>query len=184
MPVFQLGKEPIFPHTELAEESGLLAIGGDLTTERLVQAYAHGIFPWYSEGEPVMWWSPDPRMVLYLNQFKVSKSLKQLLRNNTFRVEFDTNFRLVIESCAQVPRAGQKGTWITQDMKNAYIDLHASGYAHSVEVYEQHQLVGGLYGVNLGKTFFGESMFHKKRCFKGGTFSPGGKIEKMEISIH
>jgi len=110
MPVFQLGKEPIFPHTELAEESGLLAIGGDLTTERLVQAYAHGIFPWYSEGEPVMWWSPDPRMVLYLNQFKVSKSLKQLLRNNTFRVEFDTNFRLVIESCAQVPRAGQKGT--------------------------------------------------------------------------
>ena len=162
MPVFQLENAPYFPPPRLAEASGLLAVGGDLGVERLVQAYAHGIFPWFSEDSPILWWSPDPRMVLYPERFKVSKSLRNTLRKDTFKVQFDRAFGKVIHACARVPRKDQPGTWITPGMIQAYIDLHEAGYAHSVEVYHGGDLVGGLYGVVLGKFFFGESMFHTR----------------------
>lgn len=163
MPVYQLDNEPVFPYPDLASASGLLAIGGDLSEERLIQAYAHGIFPWYSEGDPIMWWSPDPRMVLDLRDFKVSKSLRRLVQQKVFEVSFDACFREVIEACSQVPRKGQPGTWITHEMMDAYTKLHHRGLAHSVEVFSAGRLAGGLYGVSLGKAFFGESMFHHRR---------------------
>jgi leucyl/phenylalanyl-tRNA--protein transferase len=163
MPVFQLEKEPIFPLPQLAEDSGLLAVGGDLSVERLIQAYAHGIFPWYSEGDPILWWSPDPRMILFPDRFKVSKSLRKVIEAGKFDVLFDTHFGEVIRACARVPRKGEKGTWITEAMINAYTDLHEAGYAHSVEIYADGELVGGLYGVSLGSAFFGESMFFRQR---------------------
>lgn len=163
MPIYQLTQEHVFPMPSLAEPSGLLAVGGDLTADRLIQAYAHGIFPWYSEDDPILWWSPDPRMVLYPEKLKVSKSLLRTIRNAEFKVTFDADFRAVIKACAHVPRLDQAGTWITEEMVEAYIHLHDEGYAHSVEVYHNEKLVGGLYGLSLGKAFFGESMFHLKR---------------------
>lgn len=163
MPVFQLREDPLFPNPHLADDSGLLAIGGDLGTDRLIQAYAHGIFPWYSEGEPIMWWSPDPRMILYPNKLKISKSLQQQLNKDSYQVSFDKHFDKVIAACAQVPRFGQSGTWITTEMLEAYQKLHEEGYAHSVEVMESGKVVGGLYGISLGKAFFGESMFYHRR---------------------
>jgi leucyl/phenylalanyl-tRNA--protein transferase len=163
MPVFQLTHELVFPEPELADHSGLLAVGGDLSAERLILAYANGIFPWYSQGEPLLWWSPDPRMILYPHQLKISKSLKQSLRNKNFEVRFDTAFSEVIRSCKQAPRPGQNGTWITHEMQNAYIRLHEMGWAHSVEAWKEDKLVGGLYGVSIGKVFFGESMFFEQR---------------------
>lgn len=163
MPVYQLPQEPVFPDPEEAQPSGLLAVGGDLSAQRLVQAYAHGIFPWFSKGDPILWWSPDPRMVLYPDKLKLSKSLLRNIRNGGFRVSFDTDFRAVIEACARVPRNDQDGTWITPEMVQAYIRLHESGIAHSVEVTRNNKLVGGLYGLSLGKAFFGESMFYLER---------------------
>jgi leucyl/phenylalanyl-tRNA--protein transferase len=163
MPIYALNKEPIFPDPNLADESGLLAVGGDLSVDRLVQAYSNGIFPWYSQGEPILWWSPDPRMVLFPENFKISKSLKQTLKNKSFEVKFDTNFREVIKRCAEVPRRGQPGTWITKEMSNAYQNLFKEGIAHSVETYQNGNLVGGLYGLSLGAVFFGESMFQTER---------------------
>jgi len=138
----------------------LLAVGGDLSSERLLAAYANGIFPWYSENEPILWWSPDPRLVLFPYKFKVSHSLHQKIKKNVFSVRIDLNFEQVIDACAKTEREHEDGTWITDEMKAAYIDLHRKGYAHSVESYFEGNLVGGLYGVSLGKTFFGESMFH------------------------
>ena len=149
-----------FPNPDLAPGDFPLAIGGDLSPERLIFAYSSGIFPWYSEGEPIMWWSPDPRMVLFPENLKVSRSLRKVIRNKGFEVRFDTDFERVINMCASVKRPGQEGTWITDEMKKAYIELHNLGYAHSVETYLDGKLVGGLYGVSIGKTFFGESMFH------------------------
>ncbi|RLD50372.1 MAG: leucyl/phenylalanyl-tRNA--protein transferase [Bacteroidetes bacterium] len=160
MPVFALPKEIIFPDPNLAEKDGLLAIGGDLSPERLIEAYANGIFPWYSEGEPLLWWSPDPRMILFPDKFKISKSLGQSIRNKKNEVFFDRDFKAVIENCAITDRNGEKGTWITPDMQKAYINLHNAGFAHSVETYKDDKLIGGLYGISLGKAFFGESMFH------------------------
>ena len=161
MPVFELPKDKnLFPHPSWAEESGLLAIGGDLKPERLVEAYANGIFPWYSEGEPFMWWSLDPRMVLFPEEFKVSGSLRKLIREQKFEVTLNKNFSDVIHHCASVPRKKQEGTWITKEMIHAYENLHELGYAQSFESWYDNQLVGGLYGVSLGKAFFGESMFH------------------------
>jgi len=160
MPVYQLTEELVFPHPGLAEKDGMLAIGGDLSPERLLLAYANGIFPWYSKGSPVLWWSPDPRMVLFPENMKVSKSLRNKLNRKLFEVRADTAFPEVIERCASVPRKGQEDTWITEEMKQAYIDLHQSGFAHSIEAWHNGKLVGGLYGVSLGKAFFGESMFH------------------------
>lgn len=163
MPVFALNEQLIFPDPNYADDQGLLAIGGDLSIDRLLLAYYNGIFPWYSEGEPNLWWSPDPRMILLPENFKVSKSLKQTIQNRNFEVRFDSDFEQVIESCSKVPRFDQDGTWITKEMKEAYIKLYYEGYAHSVETYIDGTLAGGLYGLSLGKAFFGESMFYKKR---------------------
>jgi len=163
MPVYFLTDEIIFPDPENALEDGLLALGGDLSPARLVKAYQNGIFPWYGDGSPILWWSPDPRMVLFPDEFKISKSLKQSLKKNGFSVKTDTNFEAVISLCAKVPRSGQDGTWITEEMKEAYIEMHKLGYAHSFETYYDNKLVGGLYGISLGKGFFGESMFHLMR---------------------
>ncbi|MCD6111942.1 MAG: leucyl/phenylalanyl-tRNA--protein transferase [Bacteroidales bacterium] len=160
MPVYQLIKEIIFPLPEYAETNGLLAIGGDLCSERLLLAYSNGIFPWYSKDEPILWWSPDPRLVLLPENFKVSKSLRLLIKKNLFTVKFDTNFFEVIKKCADVVRTGQDDTWITNEMIDAYTNLHNLGFAHSVETYYNDKLVGGLYGISIGKAFFGESMYH------------------------
>ncbi len=162
MPVFQLSDEYIFPPPELAEESGLLAVGGDLCEERLLLAYSMGIFPWYSGDDPILWWSPDPRLVLLPDDLKISRSLMQTINKGTFKVTMDTAFESVIKACATVNRKDDGDTWITSDMIDAYIGLHKSGYAHSVESWYDGELVGGLYGISLGSAFFGESMFTKK----------------------
>ena len=143
----------------LDEPNGLLAAGADLSPKRLIAAYRRGIYPWYSERQPVLWWSPDPRMVLYVDEFKVSRSLAKRIRRNEFDVRVDTAFDEVIDACARMPRYEQNGTWITREMSAAYRRLHALGYAHSVESWQNDRLVGGLYGITLGRVFFGESMF-------------------------
>jgi leucyl/phenylalanyl-tRNA--protein transferase len=160
MPVEISRRSNEFPDPDEADESGLLAIGGDLSIERLKAAYSKGIFPWYEEGMPILWWSPDPRMVLYPGKMIISHSLKQSIKKQQFRVTIDTAFEKVIKNCSITPRKGETGTWITRDMKNAYIRLHEAGFAHSAEAWLDGELVGGLYGVALGKAFFGESMFH------------------------
>jgi leucyl/phenylalanyl-tRNA--protein transferase len=162
VPIYQLPEEPIFPHPSEAEPEGLLAVCGDLSPQRLIAAYASGIFPWYSHPDPILWWSPDPRLVLFSEKFKVSKSLKQTLNSGKYQVTVDKAFPQVIENCRKAPRAGQPGTWITLEIKKAYIQLHELGFAHSIETWYEQELVGGLYGISLGDTFFGESMFHKK----------------------
>ncbi len=148
-----------FPNPYYADEGGLLAYGGDLSSSRLLSAYKSGIFPWFSKGDPILWWSPDPRLLLYPHKFKLRKSFRRVLRSGKFSVSFDRYFPQVIEHCATVPRTGQESTWIVPEMIEAYTRLHHEGYAHSVEVYLEGRLVGGLYGVALGKAFFGESMF-------------------------
>lgn len=160
MAVYELIKEHVFPNPEDADPDGLLAIGGDLNVKRLLTAYASGIFPWYSVGQPILWWSPDPRMLLNLSDFKRTKSLTRLIRSGKFSVLFDTNFLRVIFYCRDVPRKNQDGTWITDEMIEAYAELHRLGFCHSVETYFEDRLVGGLYGISLGGVFFGESMFH------------------------
>ena len=162
MPVFRLPDEHIFPPPDLAEDNGLLAVGGDLSKPRLLLAYSMGIFPWYSEGDPVLWWSPDPRLVLFPDELKISRSLRQTIKKQIFNVTLDTAFEEVIGNCATVRRKDDGGTWITDDMMEAYIRLHRSGFAHSAEAWFDDKLVGGLYGVSLGSAFFGESMFTKK----------------------
>lgn len=159
MPIFRLSSEIVFPSPELAEKDGLLAIGGDLGEERLITAYSLGIFPWYSEGYQILWWSPDPRLILLPDELKVSRSLKKIIKKGIFNVTMNTAFEEVIRSCSEIDRKGQEGTWITGEMTEAYIRLHESGYAHSVESWHDGELVGGLYGIVLGKVFFGESMF-------------------------
>ena len=151
-----------FPPLDKAmrEPNGLLAAGGDLSPDRLIQAYRHGCFPWYQQGQPILWWSPDPRTVLLPQALHVSRSLAKLLRQQRYRVTFDQDFAGVIRACAE-PRAYAEGTWITGSMQAAYIELHARGLAHSVEVWDQDELVGGLYGLAMGQLFFGESMFSR-----------------------
>lgn len=157
-----LDEKLTFPHPSLADEDGLLAVGGDLSTERLLLAYSHGIFPWFSEDSPILWYAPPERFVLYPEKLKLSKSMRQWMRNTKLTVAVDRDFAAVIEHCAESPRKDQDGTWITDDMQAAYIALHEQGFAHSVEVYnEQNELVGGLYGIQVGKVFCGESMFTK-----------------------
>ena len=150
----------IFPDPELSQSDGLLAAGGNLEVPTIIQAYSKGIFPWYSEGSPILWWSPDPRMVLFPKKFRISKSLQQTIHSGKFEVRFDSAFDRVIENCAMVKRKGQDDTWITGEMVVAYRRLHSEGYAHSVETYFNGDLAGGLYGVSLGRIFFGESMFY------------------------
>lgn len=152
-----------FPDPNEAEDDGLVSIGGDLSAEFLLSAYSQGIFPWFNEGEPILWWSPNPRMVLFPKDFKCSDSLRQILKSSRYSVRIDDNFEGVIRACAGIKRRGQTGTWITNDMIDAYTHLHKKGFAHSVETYHGNSLVGGLYGVSLGKAFFGESMFYKER---------------------
>jgi len=154
-----LTDELVFPPVESANIEGLLAVGGDLSPERLLLAYQSGIFPWFDNDSIILWWSPDPRMVLYPNQIRISKSMKKVIRSNQFRLTKNTCFREVLEQCSSVPRVGQDGTWITEEMKNAYVELHKRGIAKSYEVWEGDSLVGGLYGVDLGHVFCGESMF-------------------------
>lgn len=159
MPVFLLSDALSFPPPRLATREGLLAVGGDLSTERLLMAYRQGIFPWYEEGEPILWWSPDPRLVLYPHEIHLSRSLRKILQRNVFEVTADRAFDEVIAQCARVRTENGQGTWIGREMVAGYRRLHTEGYAHSVEAWHQGQLAGGLYGVSLGGSFFGESMF-------------------------
>jgi len=159
MAVYLLSDDLIFPSPQLASEEGLLAVGGDLSQERLQLAYRMGIFPWYSENEPIMWWSPDPRLVIYPAELKISKSLAKTIKKRLFKVTMDKAFESVIKACARSRTPMQEGTWIVNDMISAYCRLHESGLAHSVETWQNGQLAGGLYGVSLGRCFFGESMF-------------------------
>ncbi len=161
MPIYQLTNDLIFPPPHLAEDDGLLAVGGDLSIQRLLLAYASGIFPWYSEGDPILWWSPDPRMVFYPGKWQPSKSLRRLLKRGVFELSMDTDFLSVIEGCSTMRGPRREGTWITADMLAAYVRLHRHGFAHSVECRHNGELVGGLYGVSLGSCFFGESMFSR-----------------------
>jgi len=161
MPVFRLPDNNIFPPPHLSDDNGLLAVGGDLSESRLLKAYSMGIFPWYSEEDPILWWSPDPRLVLFPENLKVSRSLRQSLNRKTFKVTMDQAFDSVISECASVHRKDDGDTWITEDMINAYINLHREGYAHSVETWSEGKLSGGIYGVSIGSAFFGESMFTK-----------------------
>jgi leucyl/phenylalanyl-tRNA--protein transferase len=156
------GCKPIFPSVEEADEDGLLAVGGDLSVERLLNAYENGIFPWYNHDEPILWWSPNPRFVLFPEELKVSKSMQQLIRKETFAFTYNIAFEEVICNCSAVPRKDQDGTWITNDIINAYNQLHKQGYAWSAEAWQDGNLVGGLYGIWLGNAFFGESMFSKQ----------------------
>jgi leucyl/phenylalanyl-tRNA--protein transferase len=158
MPVYRLDERLVFPPVEEAED-GLLAVGGDLRPERLLLAYSQGIFPWYSTGQPILWHSPEPRMVLLAGDLHVPRSLRKTIAKGRYAVSLDTAFARVIDACAGARRPGQRGTWITRDMKRAYVELHRLGFAHSVESWEGEKLVGGLYGVSLGGAFFGESMF-------------------------
>lgn len=161
MPLFVLDKELIFPPVRLAEADGLLAVGGDLSAKRLLLAYRSGIFPWY-EGEHILWWCPDPRFVLFPDELKISKSMRQLLRKDTYNFTINKAFSQVISNCKTIARRQQASTWITNEVKEAFIHLHQLGFAHSAEVWLDGELAGGLYGVRLGNTFFGESMFSKQ----------------------
>lgn len=152
----------VFPDPQNTDDDGLLAQGGELTPEFLLSAYSQGIFPWFCEGEPILWWSPNPRMVLFPKKFKLRKSLQQVIKKGTFELRIDTAFREVITNCSRVPRPLQDETWITKDIITAYTELHELGYAHSFESFYRNKLVGGLYGISIGSCFFGESMFFTK----------------------
>jgi leucyl/phenylalanyl-tRNA--protein transferase len=159
MPIFALSQDLVFPPARLATREGLLAVGGDLSQERLLLAYRTGIFPWYSDDEPILWWSPDPRLVLYPREFHLARSLEKIIRRGDFTVTMDRAFERVIRECGRVRRDTGEGTWIVPEMVAAYCGLHDSGFAHSVEAWQGGRLAGGLYGVSLGSCFFGESMF-------------------------
>ena len=158
MSIFVLDNKMSFPPTHLASRDGLLAIGGDLSPERLLLAYRNGIFPWY-EGEDILWWSPDPRFVLFPGDIKINKSVKPLLKRDAFDFTINKAFKAVVSRCKKIYRPGQEGTWITDEVEKAFVKMHQLGYAHSAEVWKNEELVGGLYGLKLGKVFFGESMF-------------------------
>ena len=181
MPIFHLTEELIFPHPTLAED-GILAVGGDLSPERLILAYQNGIFPWYNEGEPIIWHAPDPRFVLFPEKLKISKSLRQLINKKIYICTFNNDFKNVIYNCKKIKRKNQNGTWITDDMVNAYVNLYKLGFALSVEVYnKENKLVGGLYGVKLGKVFFGESMFSKES--NTSKIALAYLIEKLDLNL-
>jgi leucyl/phenylalanyl-tRNA--protein transferase len=175
-----LDDNPGFPDPALAEEDGLLAIGGDLSIERLLIAYSNGIFPWFSEGGPILWYSPHQRCVIYPDQIKISKSMKKILKDEVFKITFNQAFADVIMNCATTERKGQDGTWITNEMQQAYINLHQQGYAHSVEVWLEDKLVGGLYGLKVNRVFCGESMFsHVSNASKAALIF----LSKMNIDL-
>ncbi len=174
----------MFPHVELAEVDGLLAVGGDLSPGRLLTAYQMGIFPWYSDDSPILWWSPDPRWVLPPSRIHISRSMAKVLKRGTFRVSFDQAFAQVIAACKAAPRIGQDGTWLVDEMEAAYNHLHQLGFAHSVEVWQENELVGGMYGVSLGGCFFGESMFSKvTNSSKTALISLAQKLESLDFLL-
>ncbi|MGB1206773.1 MAG: leucyl/phenylalanyl-tRNA--protein transferase [Chitinophagales bacterium] len=185
MPVYKLTNELVFPSPFLAEDDGLLAFGGDLSARRLLLAYSMGIFPWYSESEPILWWSPNPRFAMLPEDIKISKSMKQVLKKQLFRITLDENFEDVVRNCQQKKRTGQSGTWITEEMLAAYQYLHHVGLAHSVEVWNKNnELVGGLYGVALGSCFFGESMFaHESNASKTGYITLVKQLQKWQFDL-
>ena len=158
----QLGNDYKFPSPQSATQEGIVAVGGDLNPLRILEAYKNGIFPWFNDDENLMWWSPDPRMILFPEKIKISKSFKSFLKKKEYRVSFNENFEDVIESCSNIKRVNQKGTWITNGLKQSFIELHLMGYAHSVEVWQNGVIIGGLYGLDLGNIFCGESMFSIK----------------------
>ncbi len=178
-----------FPPVSLADEDGLLAAGGDLEEETLLTAYRSGIFPWFSKGEPILWWSPDPRFVILPENLVVSSSMRKVLDKNIFDIRYNASFEQVIEECAKIKRRGQRGTWITTEMKQAYIELHKAGYAFCGEAWKDNKLVGGFYGVKLNNCFFGESMFSKESnaskaaflSFAESFFSEGGKLIDCQV---
>ena len=174
MPIYKLTKEISFPNPELSEEDGLLAIGGDLSMDRLISAYCNGIFPWYNEGDPILWWCPKPRFIIMPTDVKISKSMKKIIEKDQFKVTFNNDFEGVVNNCKLMREISGEGTWISNDMKNAYINLYKHGYAMSVETYLDEELVGGVYGVKIGKCFFGESMFSK--------VSNGSKIALIKLA--
>jgi leucyl/phenylalanyl-tRNA--protein transferase len=161
MPVFKLTRELVFPKPEFSEDDGLLAVGGDLSLPRLILAYRNGIFPWYDDSQPILWWCPKPRFILIPEEVKIAKSMKKIIRKGEFKVTFNNDFEGVIGNCKFTRETNGEETWITDEMKKAYINLFECGYAMSVETYLSGELVGGLYGVTIGKCFFGESMFSK-----------------------
>lgn len=186
MPIFWLSDNDLaFPNPELANPDGILAVGGDLSPERLLIAYKIGLFPWFNPDDPILWWCPDPRFVLYPQDLKVAKSMRTYFNNDKFQVSFDQNFKAVISACQVNKRKGQSGgTWITDEMLNAYCRLHEQGYAHSVEVWKDGELVGGLYGVSIGKIFFGESMFaNVSNASKFGFISLVRILEKQNFTL-
>jgi leucyl/phenylalanyl-tRNA--protein transferase len=184
VPVFRLSERLAFPPPELADESGLLAVGGDLSPERLLLAYSLGIFPWYSQELPILWHSPDPRMVLDVEKLTVSRSLRKEMRRGRYQVRLDTAFEEVIRGCAEAPRPDQDGTWITDEMVAAYARLHELGYAHSAEAWLEGELAGGVYGVSLGGTFFGESMFARARDASKVAFAVlAGQLARWDIRL-
>jgi leucyl/phenylalanyl-tRNA--protein transferase len=184
MPIFSLTNELIFPAPHLAHKEGILAVGGDLRPERLLLAYQMGIFPWYSGREPILWWSPDPRFVLYPDQLRVSRSMRPILNQHRFEITYDRAFAEVIRQCKTAPRPGQDGTWINAKMQAAYQALHHQGYAHSVEAWQDGQLVGGLYGVSLGRCYFGESMFaHASNSSKAAFITLMGDLQAANIDL-
>ena len=186
MPVYWLAKDDIaFPPADLANEDGILALGGDLSVPRLIEAYQNGIFPWFNEQDPFIWWSPDPRFVLYPKDLKVAKSMRSYFNQKKFQVTVDQEFETVMRNCQQAKREGQGGdTWITESMIQGYVDLHHAGYAHSIEVWKEAELVGGLYGVALGKVFFGESMFSSvSNASKAGFITLVQKLKALNFGL-
>lgn len=185
--IFRLDERLVFPDPAQAEPDGLLAVGGDLSAERLLLAYSEGIFPWYSDDTPILWYSPHRRFVLFPGDLYISSSMKRVLNSNRFKVTFDTCFADVIEACSSVHRKDQDGTWITADMKAAYINLHQLGRAHSIEVWQDNELVGGMYGVAVGDIFCGESMFSKvSNASKTALISliKSGKYKLLDCQVH
>ncbi len=183
MPIARLGDRDDFPSAERAGRDGLLAVGGDLSPRRLLRAYGRGIFPWYSEDEPILWWSPAPRFVLFPGEFHAGATLKKTLRRGDLSFSFDRAFAAVMDGCA-LPRPGQPGTWITPAMRAAYVDLHRLGYGHSLEAWRGGELAGGLYGISLGSCFFAESMFHiEDNASKAALATLAAVLLKMEFSV-
>ncbi len=176
MPLFRLSHQVEFPPAWLARSDGLLCIGGDLSCERLLLAYQKGIFPWFSENEPILWWSPDPRLVLFPSQVTISRSLRKKIKKNLFQITVDQAFEYTIKACAKPRKRPGEGTWLVDEMVDAYMALHNKGYAHSVETWHQGELVGGLYGISLGCSFFGESMFSRK--------SDASKVALVALARH
>lgn len=182
--MYFLLNELFFPDVSEADEYGILAVGGDLSPERLMLAYRNGIFPWFDNDEPILWWSPPERMVLFPSELKISKSMRNILNKNIFKVTYNKDFRGVISNCSQISRQGQEGTWITAEMIEAYVKLHELGHAKSVEVWQNDELVGGLYGVDLGHVFCGESMFSKvSNASKVAFISLAQNLEKRKYKL-